>query len=777
MEGVPQDAQIARLSRPPDLSARVVYFPIRHHSPACAWHARELIRAIRPEAVLIEGPASANVLLDILMSEETRPPVALFTSYVRKRGAGEPERFGAYYPLCEYSPEYVAMSAAKETGARIKWIDLDFAQMVEHGKYEEGRAASLHEEHHLKHSRFLEEACRRRGVRNPDDLWDVLFELDYRERKTDEFMRDVYAYCALGRASWSDEALEADGTLAREREMAAAIAEENGRVVVITGGFHSVALAATKAKRAKKVEADPGDTIIAPIRYSFDQLDRLNGYASGMPSPEFYQRAWEDRPPAELIVELGRDARGRGMEVTAPDEIGAVEQMSGLARLRGHVRPSREDFLDAVRSTFVKGDIDVEGVIILAGAQRLLAGDRIGSLPKDAAQPPIVQDFYATAENLKLDVARIAPQKIQLDLYRKPRDRRISRFLHQLAFLGVEFGKKTRGPDFAARLEMHRIQEEWAIHWSPRNESTLIERSMYGSTVEEAAANKLLEAFNKAERSAGFAARLLLKACRMGLHRHTVALAERLHGLAADDASFISVVDALETILLLRFSMEPLEASHLKSLPGLCELLYQRACYLIPSLGSIPGEQIEAALDALNAFQQAYLTMGDSPEREFMRRDRIQSLADDRSAEPTLRGAAVGLAHADGWLDDAELGRRVAGFMHAADAGAYFLRGLMRTARDVLWNVPAVLEAIHEVLGEMEDDVFVRELPMLRLALAELSPREADRVGRAVSALAGRQVVSGVIRDFSEQDLLDAVEIDKAVRESLAGDGLGGWAS
>lgn len=29
------------------------------------------------------------------------------------------------------------------------------------------------------------------------------------------------------------------------------------------------------------------------IRYSFDRLDALNGYASGMPSPAFYQKVWE----------------------------------------------------------------------------------------------------------------------------------------------------------------------------------------------------------------------------------------------------------------------------------------------------------------------------------------------------------------------------------------------------------------------------------------------------------------------------------------------------
>jgi hypothetical protein len=38
--------------RQPD---RGLYFaPIRHHSPACAWAVRELIRDVRPQRVLID---------------------------------------------------------------------------------------------------------------------------------------------------------------------------------------------------------------------------------------------------------------------------------------------------------------------------------------------------------------------------------------------------------------------------------------------------------------------------------------------------------------------------------------------------------------------------------------------------------------------------------------------------------------------------------------------------------------------------------------------------
>ena len=67
-------------------SERVTYFPIRHHSPACAAHLRRWLEQHRPASVLIEGPASFTNLIELLVDEKCVCPVAVYTSYVDKRG-------------------------------------------------------------------------------------------------------------------------------------------------------------------------------------------------------------------------------------------------------------------------------------------------------------------------------------------------------------------------------------------------------------------------------------------------------------------------------------------------------------------------------------------------------------------------------------------------------------------------------------------------------------------------------------------------------------------
>ena len=239
--------------------------------------------------MLIEGPRDATHLIPLLTHAKTRMPVAIYTTFVRRvEGVdSSPVRHAAYYPLCDYSPELVAIRTAAEVGARARFIDLTYPEMVVAGRaHGVAKALSLLEERYLAHSALLWETCRRVGARDPDDLWDHLYEVDGDRRVPATFFRDVLAYCALARRDYTPEMLAADGTDAREAAMAAAIADEPGRVMVVTGGFHTVALPIVPPTVfALAVKVDAADALVALMRYGFEQLDRLNGYASGMPAP------------------------------------------------------------------------------------------------------------------------------------------------------------------------------------------------------------------------------------------------------------------------------------------------------------------------------------------------------------------------------------------------------------------------------------------------------------------------------------------------------------
>src|SRR5579885_457170 len=330
--------------------AEIIFFPIRHHSPACAWHLERLIDERKPRAILIEGPRDATALLDNIAHQATRAPIAIYATFLDTAnrlgrptvGRAKPARFSAYYPLADYSPELVAIRRGLAAGAEVRFIDLTFPEMVlAEGGQQKEQARSLLDEHELRHSQFLKALCQRTGVRDSDDLWDHLYETNFQQVPTDKFIQGVETYCALSRADYTTEMLAAEAHLAREAAMAAEIATEAGRgegtILVVTGGFHTPGLKerlAAETKPAASYEPIPGEAQTLLMRYGFAQLDRLNGYASGMPSPAFYQRVWEHlhnhktpdvlpaaRAAAEFIVELGRVSREKAPGLSPADEI------------------------------------------------------------------------------------------------------------------------------------------------------------------------------------------------------------------------------------------------------------------------------------------------------------------------------------------------------------------------------------------------------------------------------------------------------------------------
>src|SRR5439155_15250416 len=175
-----------------------------------------------------------------------------------------------------------------------------------------------------------------------------------------------------------------------------------------------------------------------------------------------------------------------------------------------------------------------------------------------------------------------------------------SRFLHRLRLLEVPYAQWVRGPDYVAGTELDRVQEVWRTQWQPAVEARLIEQSRYGASVEEAAAARLLERLAEAERGDGradAAARLLMEACRAGLHEHAPALLRLTVELVAGDAGFTSVVGAALELDLLRMSREPLEAHHLPGLDEAVRAAWERAAGLVPGLAATSEAEEGAALE------------------------------------------------------------------------------------------------------------------------------------------------------------------------------------
>jgi len=236
------------------LESENIYFaPVRHHSPACAYGTLSLIEQINPDYVLIEGPDSFNGLIAGLLHQDTQPPVAIMAQTEIKaeslNGESDSVTRSAYFPFCEYSPEWQALKQGSLHKAQLQFIDLPWAAQVNIDETDESQSQSLQKERYLAHSLFIAQLAKKSGCRDHDELWEQLFELRTLEQLTDwsTLFKDSFIWCGLARLDYEPEVLESEGSTQREAHMQAHIQtikakQPNAKIVVVTGGFHTLAL-------------------------------------------------------------------------------------------------------------------------------------------------------------------------------------------------------------------------------------------------------------------------------------------------------------------------------------------------------------------------------------------------------------------------------------------------------------------------------------------------------------------------------------------------------
>jgi hypothetical protein len=775
----------------------LVVLPVRHHSPACARQVAAAFRERRPSVVLVEGPRTFDPLVPLLAHPDAVMPLAVYTW--ASAGGAEGERLAGYYPFCDYSPELVAVREAVAADVPVRFIDLDLVEQARASETPQPEAL-LHETHY-RHSTGLQLLAQRLGCRDHEDLWERLFEAT--DVPLVDHVANVAAYCLLARDDHSATELAADGTSAREAEMAHHVRTAldgrgpgEGPVLVVVGGFHAVVLpdlVKSSPLLREVVVGKPAETAL--IRYTFDRLDRLNGYAAGMTSPEWHQLVWQclEQPVAgehprtaatlAALLEVVRELRTRHrMPVPVPSVAAAFGQALQLAELRDRDAPLRVDLLDALTSCLVKGDVDVEGRLVHAAAAKVLTGDRVGVLPPGAGTPPLVADALGRLRAQRLRVDATERQTASLDLYRRQAHRVTSRLLHGLNLLGVPFAARTAGPDFARGTGLGRLQERWDYLWSPMTEGALAEASVLGSTLPEAIAARFDDLVGEREeasgaRNAAAAVGLLTLALQTGLHDRLDRTLELVRAGIATDAAFDGVAEAAGGLALLAEAWEPLEARRLAELPDLLAQAWHRALYLGRELRGAECEPT-AAVGALIGLRELLVSQAGGLLDGAVYWSMVELLR-SRHEVALVRGAATGLLHSAGRLTTDDLAAAVTGHLRGTvepSEAVGFVTGLLRTAREAAWQETAVLDGIDARLREWDDETFLRHLPDLRLAFAALTPLETERVADAVAGLHDLgSIGTPRRRDVDDQDVQRHLAVSAEVAALLDRDGLTSW--
>jgi len=805
------------IARPPWREDLGLYFaPIRHHSPACARHLERLIDEVRPAQVLIEAPADFEPLLHVLVDPATRPPVAV-VAFRRPQKAAASVSAVSYFPFCAHSPEFVALERATAAGATVRFIDLPMTHRAMWATPSEEDASAdsepepaaepeaLTQERVFDSSDYVKALCARYGCRDQNELWDHLFETRADGTNWRTFFSETGAYCAHVRESSIQTEPERRENDARERAMIAglnAARAAGGPVVIVTGGFHTPALLDALDVPARPAEPAAAASTVSSyvIRYGFEQLDHLNGYAAGLPLPGFYDRLWRrvragesgealwSDLAADLLVAFGawlREFRpGLARSISVPTVAAALQSAVALARLRGRPGPGREDLLDACRSTFVKGE-RADGDPLLAEFAHFLCGSTFGDIPSSAGSPPLVEAVRAAAKGHGLRIDDGERRRRELDIHRNPKHRALSRFFHATALVQSRLADRTAGPDLGAGAKVDLLFEEWSYAWSPMVEARLIDLASQAETLEAACLAEIRRSIAALDddgrgRSAPALVPILVTAVQAGLPPGAANLSGAIERALVEDGDFASLVTALRGLDALWRARGALELDDPRALGRLVSLAFDRATYLLPGIATVDEARLGDALEAL-ASLRAIVEGAEEPEVSARFREAIAELL-DTSVPPSVEGAAAAVAYLAGMLDGGALLERVRGtiggaYVNPAERVAY-VRGAIAISRELLWNVPELIDATDEILAELDEDEFIELLPHLRLAFTQLDPRETDRVAERLAERHGDaalEAAGGVAYGVDEDEVRANLSLARELELALEADGLGAW--
>lgn len=796
-------------------NAEIMLLPVRHHSPACSLQIRRMIGAWEPTAILVEGPDNANALLPVMVHEDTRAPFAIYYSYHDREGkiSEEKGRYKCYYPFLAYSPELVAVGEAAARRIPAAFIDLSYGDILAasgegRGLRREAEKSNYNDDYLLSRNEYIGRLCERTGLRSFDEFWEKYFELNGIAEDCETWFSHLLTYCELARENTPQEVMQQDGCLAREAHMAARVvqwllekrteagdapeggkdpavgdagsgtAPQGGRhqkILVITGGFHTPALAqhfsdkqwektkkmAEKLSAGKTVDTKRGkipgkDQSVYLMPYSMEAADALNGYASGMPYTGFYQKVWEgleaqesgseplagalpySRVVLDLLVASGKEVRSREGSLSTYDEICAWQMAQGLSELRAKPAPGAYELQDAVLAAYIKGEYNLASDLPMRILRGNMTGRGIGRLCAQADVPPIVQDFEAQCEAFRMKIRSTLETELTLSIFSERKHRAVSCFLHRMTFLDTEFARRIKGPNLQLKRDKNLIREIWKYKWNTQVLSALIDVSVHGATVAEAAASLVSEALKK-DLNAGAAATLLTQVFEMGLAGQLAAVYERVQELVVADTDFYSIADAMKSLLM----MDELSGLYGVEMdfPALLHTAVQKLITLLPAMAQVKEERLSECMNILKLLYQVTGRGGDMRMERDAYYEALDRLAQTVDINAGLNGCIHGILYGCGREDVDGVERICVGYLTGTREQllktAVFFRGLFYTAKDLIFIGGRMLGILDNFFGQVGEQEFVELLPQLRMAFAYFTPAETDKIAKQAAGLHG----------------------------------------
>jgi len=747
-------------------------FPVRHHSPRASAVLRGFLDTVQPDLVLVEGPSDATPLVDVLVDRETEPPIAILGF----RTDGTPG--SALWPFASYSPEYVAIQWAQANRRRAAFIDIPTGTSLasrdhEHAGLEQETAADGEP---TPPSPTINELCvERTGYRSFEEFWEASFEAPAHD--VDGFRAALTAYADLVRDEHRDAFHRArDAYMTREIEVQTASGVPSDRIVAVLGAAHAAAIAAGDVDRSlESTLPAPVQSSVTVIPFSFPRLAQQLGYGAGNRAPHFYQRAHDagcdyHRATLEALITFTEHLRLRGFAASLADTIEAYRLAILLADVRGKSGPGLDEVREAAVATMCRGD----ATHIDSFLWSTVIGRHVGRVASRIGRNALQEEFWREVRQRRLP-STDAPETFALHLNN---DVEISTsvFLHRLRVAGVAYAtfQGARAATMASSKSaeaaggfaaLGRARESWEAQWTPATDVALVERIVFGNTLQEVATRTLDERLQTAS-TTGAAADVLVESVIADCPHTLTAALDACDRFAAIDDDLPSLAKACRALsgLSAYGTARSRSAGGDQVIADLCRKTFSRAVLRVAGACTVGDEAMPPVTEALRTLHDVAMSQPLVDKDAWLTAAR--DLIERYEANPIASGLACGLLYLGQAIGEDEIarivGQRLSNTLEP-DKSASFLAGFLEVNALVIVKNRPVVEALDAFIQSIEADRFRNVLPTLRRAFSVLGPTERRYLLENVLALRN---LSGHGRPA--QQILD--EKDREKLKSIAGD-------
>jgi len=744
-------------------------FGIRHHGPGSARSLRNALRALQPDAVLIEGPPEGESLLPLLLKEEMKPPVAILT-YV-----AETPRIASFFPFAVFSPEWQAIHYAAENSLPVKFIDLPQSNdlAVAEGKYkaelakketggEAGSASAgpadstegeigTDPQHGVVREDPLTWLARAAGFGDGESWWEYMVE--HRQETGDVFagiseaMRQLRQ--ELPQQGSEEELLREERREAHMRQCIRSAEKEHKKIAVICGAWHVPALqndSSPKEDAARLKGLAKAKVKSTCIPWSHARLQWISGYRAGVDSPGWYHHLWsvKDKPIVRWMTKVARLLRKEDLDASSANVIEAVRLAEALAAVRDRPLPGLVELNEASVAVLCHGN-ELPMKLIYT---KLIVGDQFGAVPAETPMVPLQHDVSNEQRRLRLK-PESGSRSLDLDL-RNDNDLSRSHLLHRLNLLGVHWAKQE---------QTHRTKgtfhELWSLAWEPEFEVTLIERGAWGNTLAVAATSYAKHVADKANELSALT-NLIQAALLADLPEAASHVIHRLQEAAALSNDVTQLMAALPPLAgVMRYG--DVRKSEVSMVGEIVHGLVARMCIGLPV--ACLSLDDEASRIMFGHVAEVETALGILQEEELTKKwhEVLKKLASQNGLHGLLAGRCVHLLFKAGAISTEETAKRLSLALSTGVDCSYsasWCEGLLQGSGMLLVHDDKMLQIVDEWVSNLAPGHFLQELAALRRTFSTFHAPERRQIGERIARgrTASRVEVSPAFFDNARAD-------------------------